>query len=213
MPHHETQGYHRGDRGADRHAGSANGSGDDRAPPLRPALQVKQVGKKQRLDVLRGQLAVAEREFAAERPKVCFGGRRLLRGVPSTTGARGVEVEPRALSDASVQGLGEIGKTRASVGGLPYQTVSSVIATVQQALRIEPDRAAVFGYAHVPWMKEHQVLLQEDALPGPAVRFAQSNAAEDVLRRQATSPLCLDHCLRTRDSLAIAANDGQLRRN
>ena len=46
-------------------------------------------------------------------------------------------------------------------------------ATVEQALRVAPDRVAVFGYAHVPWMKKHQALLPEDALPGPAERFAQ----------------------------------------
>ena len=45
----------------------------------RASLRFRQVGKKQRLDVLRGRLAVAERELAAGRPEVCFGGRALLR--------------------------------------------------------------------------------------------------------------------------------------
>ena len=53
--------------------------------------------------------------------------------------------------------------------------------TVAQALEIGPDRAAVFGYAHVPWMKKQQTLMPEDALPGPAERFAQRQAVEDVL--------------------------------
>ncbi|MDO9713971.1 hypothetical protein, partial [Paracraurococcus lichenis] len=45
----------------------------------RETLHFKQVGKKQRLDVLRGRLAVAERELAEGRPRICFGGRELLR--------------------------------------------------------------------------------------------------------------------------------------
>jgi oxygen-independent coproporphyrinogen-3 oxidase len=97
--------------------------------------------------------------------------------------------------------------------GLPHQTVPGVIATVEQALRIEPDRAAVFGYAHVPWMKKHQALLPEEALPGPAERFAQRQAVEDVLTAAGYAAVGLDHFARPEDSLAVAAADARLKRN
>ena len=42
---------------------------------------------------------------------------------------------------------------------------------------LEPDRVALFGYAHVPWMKRHQKLMPEEALPGTLERLAQSRAA------------------------------------
>ena len=71
--------------------------------------------------------------------------------------------------------------------GLPQQTVSTVIANAQRALALEPDRIALFGYAHVPWMKRHQRLISPSTLPGSSDRFAQSRAAADV------SPIGLDH--------------------
>ena len=46
---------------------------------------------------------------------------------------------------------------------------------------MRPERLALFGYAHVPWMKAHQRLIDEGALPGAAERLAQSEAAADRL--------------------------------
>jgi oxygen-independent coproporphyrinogen III oxidase len=61
--------------------------------------------------------------------------------------------------------------------GLPYQTVENVLGTVERALTLSPARVALFGYAHVPWMKKHQALLPVDVLPGPAERLAQYETA------------------------------------
>ena len=52
--------------------------------------------------------------------------------------------------------------------GLPLQTEESVARTARRALALNADRVAVFGYAHVPWMKKHQQLIAEETLPGPA---------------------------------------------
>ena len=97
--------------------------------------------------------------------------------------------------------------------GLPYQTVAGVADTVRQALRIAPDRVAVFGYAHVPWMKKHQALLQEVALPGAAERFAQREMVEQVLTAAGYAAIGLDHFARPDDSLATAAASARLKRN
>ena len=68
--------------------------------------------------------------------------------------------------------------------GLPYQTAAGMAATVEpRRWRLAPDRMAVFGYAHVPWMKKHQALLPEAALPGPRERWAQAGAPKRVLHR------------------------------
>jgi oxygen-independent coproporphyrinogen-3 oxidase len=40
--------------------------------------------------------------------------------------------------------------------GLPHQTVDSFSDTVDKIIAINPDRIAVFSYAHVPWMKKQQ---------------------------------------------------------
>ncbi len=97
--------------------------------------------------------------------------------------------------------------------GLPYQTAASVAATVEQTLELSPDRVAVFGYAHVPWMKKHQTLLPEAALPGPEERFAQMAAAEGVLLAHGWRAIGLDHYARPEDALAKAAESGTLHRN
>ncbi|HTR16009.1 MAG TPA: oxygen-independent coproporphyrinogen III oxidase [Acetobacteraceae bacterium] len=97
--------------------------------------------------------------------------------------------------------------------GLPHQTEASVVATAERCLSLAPDRIAVFGYAHVPWMKRHQALLPEAALPDGPARFAQRAATDRVLCEAGFVPVGLDHYARPGDSLARAAADGTLRRN
>ena len=58
--------------------------------------------------------------------------------------------------------------------GLPHQTARSVARTVDLALALGADRIALFGYAHVPWIKTHQKLIDEAALPGAAERLDQA---------------------------------------
>ena len=97
--------------------------------------------------------------------------------------------------------------------GLPLQTVDSCLRTVEQALRLQPDRVAVFGYAHVPSFKAHQRRIDETTLPDPAERHAQALAIADALTRAGYRQIGLDHFALPGDSLARAADDGRLRRN
>lgn len=97
--------------------------------------------------------------------------------------------------------------------GLPYQTEPGIARTMAQALSLEPDRAALFGYAHVPWMKPHQKMIEETALPDNHARFAQSQLAARLLTEAGMTPIGFDHFARPDDSLAIAAAAGTLRRN
>ena len=97
--------------------------------------------------------------------------------------------------------------------GLPYQSVASVEATVRRALALEADRIVLFGYAHVPWMKRHQRLIPELALPDSDARFAQNQAAAAVLIAAGYEPVGLDHFARRGDVLAQRQRDGRLRRN
>ncbi len=97
--------------------------------------------------------------------------------------------------------------------GLPYQTVATLEQTIARALKLDPDRIALFGYAHVPWMKRHQRLIAEAALPGTAERFAQSQAAAEMLVGAGYVPIGLDHFARRDDSLARRQRGGRLHRN
>jgi oxygen-independent coproporphyrinogen-3 oxidase len=97
--------------------------------------------------------------------------------------------------------------------GLPLQTEASVKATARCALGLDADRIAVFGYAHVPWMKRHQRLIPDATLPSPAARFAQRRAIGDVLETAGYLPIGLDHYAKPDDAMAAAARGGTLRRS
>ncbi len=97
--------------------------------------------------------------------------------------------------------------------GLPYQTAAELKATVEQTVSLEPDRFALFGYAHVPWMAKNQRMIPEDALPTPLMRFEQSKVAGDALAAAGYQRIGLDHFARPGDSLAMAAREGRLHRN
>lgn len=97
--------------------------------------------------------------------------------------------------------------------GLPYQTTASIAETVARALALEPQRVVAFGYAHVPWMKRHQRLLPEAALPNPRSRFEQRQVIHEVLVDAGFLPVGLDHFAQPGDRLAQAAMTGTMRRN
>ena len=97
--------------------------------------------------------------------------------------------------------------------GLPHQTCAHTLATLDAILPMRPERLALFGYAHVPWMKSHQKLIAEDALPGPAARLEQSELAAERLIAEGYVQIGLDHFALPTDELAVAAREGRLHRN
>ena len=96
--------------------------------------------------------------------------------------------------------------------GLPHQRVSDVLATLDSVLTLAPDRIAMFGYAHVPWMKPHQKLIAAASLPGPEERLDQSLAAAERMDRAGYVRVGLDHYALPDDDLAVASRTGSLRR-
>ena len=118
-----------------------------------------------------------------------------------------------AACAARLRGIGVSSLNLDLMYGLPHQTEQSVAATVREALGLRPDRVAVFGYAHVPWIKKHQMLLPESALPGPLERFAQRAAAEAELLAAGYVAVGLDHYALPADTMAAAMRAGTLKRN
>lgn len=97
--------------------------------------------------------------------------------------------------------------------GLPYQSVLNVVETVEQCLALAPDRLALFGYAHVPWMKAHQARIDAAALPDTQARMEQEAAAANYLVAAGFRRIGLDHFARPGDPLAVKAAAGDLHRN
>ena len=97
--------------------------------------------------------------------------------------------------------------------GLPLQTTARVVATVEATLALEPRRIALFGYAHVPWIKRHQRLIDEAQLPGAEERLEQLTAAGQRLEQAGYVAIGLDHFAQADDTLALALGKGRLHRN
>ena len=97
--------------------------------------------------------------------------------------------------------------------GLPFQTQKSFRTTLDHVIAMDPDRLAIYGYAHVPWMSKRQVLIKEETLPDTMARFELANIARDVLTAKGFMPIGIDHFAKTTDSLYHADQTGGLRRN
>lgn len=97
--------------------------------------------------------------------------------------------------------------------GLPHQTPARMSDTVQKLLALSPDRVALYGYAHVPWMAKRQVMIPNDALPGNEARLDLFDTARALFQAEGFDQIGIDHFARPDDRLAVAARTGRLRRN
>jgi len=97
--------------------------------------------------------------------------------------------------------------------GLPHQTAANTLETLNRILELRPERLALFGYAHVPWARAHQRLINDRELADAAGRLEQSEAAADRLLWEGYVRIGLDHYALPDDPLAQAHARGELRRN
>ncbi|WP_375173803.1 oxygen-independent coproporphyrinogen III oxidase [Pseudooceanicola sp.] len=97
--------------------------------------------------------------------------------------------------------------------GLPHQTRLKITDSVQKLLSLSPDRVALYGYAHVPWMARRQSMLPSDALPTPAERLDLFETARQLFVWDGYQEIGIDHFALPGDGLARAQTAGRLRRN
>jgi oxygen-independent coproporphyrinogen-3 oxidase len=97
--------------------------------------------------------------------------------------------------------------------GLPGQSIAHVRKSADMCAALQPDRFAVFGYAHVPWFKKHQRAIDETLLPGGQERLDQAEAARGALMDFGYMPIGIDHFAKPDDPLFIAHRGGRMRRN
>ena len=125
-------------------------------------------------------------------------------------------VQGRAMTCEVIEGLRDIGVRGINVDlvyGLPRQTEASLAHTLEQVIAPAPDRIALFGYAHVPWMAKRQKMIDEAHLPSSAERQAQAARAARMLVEAGYTPVGIDHFALPGDALARARDQGRLRRN
>lgn len=97
--------------------------------------------------------------------------------------------------------------------GLPLQDEDDVARTVEQSMRLSPDRVALFGYAHVPWMKKHMRLIRDEDLPDARQRLRQFARGEQMLAEAGMQAVGIDHFVKPADDMAEALRARQLVRN
>lgn len=97
--------------------------------------------------------------------------------------------------------------------GLPDQTTHDVRRTATLVATLKPARIALFGYAHVPWFRKNQQLIDSNLLPGAAERLEQVETAKAVLTQSGYVAIGFDHYALPSDPMAQAARNGTLHRN
>jgi len=97
--------------------------------------------------------------------------------------------------------------------GLPHQSRTRIAESVQKLLTLSPDRVALYGYAHVPWMSRRQQMIPSDAMPTPEERLRLFETARDLFVWDGYQEIGIDHFARPEDGMAVAARNGTLRRN
>lgn len=97
--------------------------------------------------------------------------------------------------------------------GLPGQTVEKFNDTIQKAIEIQPDRLVTFSYAHVPWLKKHQQILEKKGLLNSDEKFDLFMSSRKLLLDSGYMPVGLDHYVKSTDELNLALQENRLHRN
>ena len=123
-------------------------------------------------------------------------------------------IQPKAETEQALNWLREAGFPSINIDlvyGLPHQTPESFGKTLDEIIAMQPDRLAVFNYAHVPWIKPAQKILK--ALPSPEMKLELLKLTVERLTSNGYCYIGMDHFARADDELAIAQRNKTLQRN
>jgi len=157
-------------------------------------------------------LAKLQRYHALGVRRISFGVQDLDEDVQRAIGRH----QSRATSIAAYQMARQVGFDGVNLDlcyGLPEQTEVTMASTVNEVLALRPDRVALFGYAHVPWMKPMQRLIPAASLPRADRRVRMIADARAAFVAAGYHAIGLDHFALPTDELARAAVAGTLHRN
>ena len=126
-------------------------------------------------------------------------------------------IQPRDMTEQALAWARELGFSSINfdlIYGLPHQTVESFNRTLEIVLSLKPDRLAVFSYAHVPWVKPAQKILEQKILPTPEVKLQLlKTVIERLTEKNQYMYIGMDHFARPGDELAVAQRQKALQRN
>jgi len=121
-----------------------------------------------------------------------------------------VETTERVMTEARAHGFRSVNLDL--IYGLPRQTLDSFNRTLDEVLRLAPDRIALYNYAHLPKLFKPQRRIVEAELPSPEVKLQLMTLAIGRLTRAGYLYIGMDHFARPNDELAVAQAHGQLSR-
>jgi oxygen-independent coproporphyrinogen III oxidase len=110
----------------------------------------------------------------------------------------------------------DIGYTSISydlIYGLPFQTLGSIMNTMEKVLTLRPDRVSFYSYAHVPWIKPGQRGYEDADLPSDVVKRQLYEMGRTILKSEGYEDVGMDHFVLKHDSLFAAQANGKLHRN
>jgi oxygen-independent coproporphyrinogen-3 oxidase len=126
-------------------------------------------------------------------------------------------IQPRDMTQRVLDWARELGFRSVNfdlIYGLPHQTVDSFARTLDAVLEMQPDRLAVFSYAHVPWIKPAQKILEQKILPTPEVKLELLKMViERLTENERYVYIGMDHFARPGDELVTAQRNKTLQRN
>ena len=125
-------------------------------------------------------------------------------------------VQPYDITKASVDLARKYGMHSVNVDliyGLPFQTLETFKQTLEQVITLDPDRFAVFNYAHVPWLKKTMRKIDETTLPKPDEKLAIMQHTIAFMQDNGYRMIGMDHFAKPDDELFKAIDKGELHRN
>ena len=121
-------------------------------------------------------------------------------------------IQPPEMVERATRGLRAAGVPNINfdlIYGLPHQTAAALCRTVEQCVAMKPDRIALFGYAHVPWVAKNQRMIADDTLPNAPDRAEQARLAAATLVASGYVQIGIDHFALPGDSLAMVRGRGK----
>ena len=125
-------------------------------------------------------------------------------------------IQPEAETQTIIDAAREAGFRSVSIDliyGLPKQTVMSIAQTLVKVIKADPDRIAIYNYAHLPHLFKPQRRIQDADLPGADAKLDMLALCIRRLTEAGYVYIGMDHFAKPGDDLAVAQRQGRLHRN
>ncbi len=125
-------------------------------------------------------------------------------------------VQPEAMTRQTIDWARDLGFSSINIDlmyGLPYQNPQTFSDTLQRVIGMNPDRLAVFNYAHMPKVIKHQRIIKDETLPAPETKLEILKLTIEILQQAGYEYIGMDHFAKPQDELVKALYDRTLYRN